>query len=117
MKATRDAQRRLAATAPPGSEQASSTTTVDKDGPDHPWRVAVANVIYLLFLSYESARKAIKDLIEFQPDRAERLIVILLTELRCYAFLRQYFKPDDLRSRRLQLRATDCFFHGTSATG
>jgi hypothetical protein len=105
MKATRDAQRRLAATAPPGSEQASATTTVDKAGPDHPWRVAVANVIYLLFLGYESARKAIKDLIEFQPDRAERLIVILLTELRCYAFLRQYFKPDDLRSRRLQLRA------------
>jgi hypothetical protein len=33
--------------------------------------------------------------------------VILLTELKCYAFLRSHFDPGDLRYRRLQLRAAD----------
>jgi hypothetical protein len=62
------------------------------------------NVIYLVFLGYESARKAVNDLIEFQPARAERSIVILLTELKCYAFLREHFTSDDLRRKRLELR-------------
>jgi hypothetical protein len=64
----------------------------------------MVNVIYLLYLGYESARKAVNDLIEFQPARAERSIVILLTELKCYAFLRKHFKSDDLRRKRLELR-------------
>ena len=36
--------------------------------------------------------------------RAERSIVILLTELKCYAFLREHFTSDDLRRKRLELR-------------
>ena len=88
MKATRDSQRRLA--------QAGSDPEA--------WRASIANVIYMLFLGYEAARKAVDDLIEFQPTQAENIIVILLTELRCYAFLIQYFKPDDLRHTRLKLR-------------
>ena len=77
---------------------------VAADEPDA-WHAAMVNVVYLLYLGYESARKAVKDLIEFQPARAERSIVILLTELKCYAFLRKHFKPGDLRRKRLELRA------------
>jgi len=67
----------------------------------------MVNVIYLVYLGYESARKAVRELVEFQPARAERLIVILLTELKCYSFLRNHFDPSDVRCRRLQLRAAD----------
>jgi hypothetical protein len=104
MKAARDSLRRLGIIDPPTSEQPSPTRIEDRPEPDHPWRTALANVIYLVYLGYESARKAIKDLIEFQPDKAERLSVILVTELRCYAFLRRYFCHDSFRSSRLQLR-------------
>jgi hypothetical protein len=62
------------------------------------------NVIYLTYLGYESARKAVGDLVEYQPARAERLIIILLTELECYAFLRKRYRPDDLQWQRLRLR-------------
>jgi hypothetical protein len=61
-------------------------------------------VAFVLFLGYESARKAVEDLIEFQPTRAETRIVILLTELKCYAFLLEYFEHDQLRHSRLELR-------------
>src|SRR5262249_15596086 len=44
---------------------------------------------------------------QYQPAKAERLIVILLTELKCYAFLRTRFAPEDLRWRRLQLREAE----------
>jgi hypothetical protein len=90
MKAARDLQRRLADNAPP--ERAILT---------------LENLIYVLFLAYESGRKAIKDLVEFEPTRAENMIVILITELPCYAFLRQYFdkRNDVFRLERLLLRA------------
>ena len=102
MKAMRDSLRKLAEVpaqpAAPGVAAAAATGEAD------PWHGAMVNVIYLLYLGYESARKAVNDLIEFQPARAERSIVILLTELKCYAFLRKHFKADDLRRKRLQLR-------------
>jgi hypothetical protein len=90
MKATRDSQRKLAQA--PTVEEAKE---------------AAANIVYMLFLGYESARKAIADLVEFQPTRAENTIVILLTELFCYSFLCEHFKYDDLRFKRLELRETD----------
>jgi hypothetical protein len=90
MKATRDSQRKLA-----------QAQTVEEA------KEAAANTVYMLFLGYESARKAIADLVEFQPTRAENTIVILLTELFCYSFLCDHFKYDDLRFKRLELRETD----------
>ncbi len=54
-----------------------------------PWHEALSNLIYMLFLAYESARKAIEGLIEFQPTRVECTIVMLLTELKCYPLLLQ----------------------------
>jgi hypothetical protein len=90
MKSARDSLRKLA-----------EVKTVDAA------EQATANLIYMLFLGYESGRKAIKDLIEFQPTAAENMIVILLTELKCYSFLCEHFKSDDLRFKRLQLRKTN----------
>jgi hypothetical protein len=91
MKASRDLLRKLA-------------ETDSLEMPD-----AMANLIYIMFLGYESGRKSIKQLIEFEPTRAEDSIVILLTELVCYKFLREYFaqRPADVRNRRLALREND----------
>jgi hypothetical protein len=99
MKATRDSQRKLADIKP-------SHPPLDGSGPD-PWHAALANMIYMLFLGYESARKSVKDLIEFEPTRAEDTMVILLSELICYAFLCRTFKGDQLKSARLELRRAD----------
>jgi hypothetical protein len=93
MKAARDLLRRLAE-----NKSAESAKPI------------LENLIYVLFLGYESARKAIKDLIEFQPARAENMIVVLLTELPCYGFLRNHFKTgegDQIRRDRLNLREDD----------
>ena len=79
----------------------------DDDAEADAWQTAMMNVIFLTFLGYESAREAISSLVEYQPARTERLIVILLTELRCFAFLRQHFHPEDLRGQRLQIRVAD----------
>jgi len=106
MKALRDAMRRLAETKPPAPAAPSVQPRDAKSEPDA-WHAAMLNVIYLVYLAYESARKAVRELVEFQPAKAERLIVILLTELKCYAFLRSHFDPGDIRYRRLQLRAAD----------
>jgi hypothetical protein len=106
MKALRDAHRRLAETKPQpvnALDEQKSNLQPESD----PWHTVMISVIHLTFLSYESARKAISNLVEYQPARAERLIVILLTELKCFSFLRQHFKPDDLRWQRLQLREAD----------
>jgi hypothetical protein len=94
MKATRDLLRKLA-----NIEIPSIGTQ------DDPWRQNLINVVYMLFLGYESGRKAVEDLIEFQPTRAEKRIVILLTELKCYSFLLEQYKSGDLHYDRLSLRA------------
>jgi len=72
MKATRDSLRKLADM--PAQPAALDRPTAATGEPDA-WHDAMLNVIYLVFLGYESARKAVNDLIEFQPARAERSIV------------------------------------------
>jgi hypothetical protein len=59
----------------------------------------------MLFLALESARLAIDDLVEFQPERAERKVVILISELPAYGFLCSQF-PDheSMYRQRLSLR-------------
>ena len=102
MKAMRDSLRKLSEMpTQPAAIGAQAAGAADKRDA---WHMALVNVIYLLYLGYESARKAVNDLIEFQPARAERSIIILLTELKCYAFLRKHFTSDDLRRKRLELR-------------
>jgi hypothetical protein len=71
----------------------------------------VFNVVYMLFLAYESARKATKDLVEYEPAASESIITIMITELKCYAYLVEYcrktFPPEDIRAQRLDLRRQD----------
>jgi hypothetical protein len=55
------------------------------------------------FLAYETARKAINDLVEYEPTHVENTIVILLTELVAYRFLLNHFEKD-FRAARLNLR-------------
>ncbi len=63
------------------------------------------DLIYMLFLAFESAREAIKDLVEFEPEQAERTIVVLISELEAYCLLLSEFtKHNDFRAKRLQLR-------------
>jgi hypothetical protein len=89
-----------------GANAAEAVTVEKQLSPRH---VAIANVIYMMFLAYESARKAVEDLIEFEPFKAENTMVILLTELRGFGFLINCFDRDDLRCTRLTLRRDDYF--------
>lgn len=108
MKAVRDKIRALAEVRPGHADL--------KRGADHkavpnrpeqfgPWHDAAGNVIYMLFLAMESARKATRDLVEFEPELAERTIVILMSELVAYRFLRNQFKDEsEMHYRRIILR-------------
>jgi hypothetical protein len=123
MKATRDALRRMAVTAPPAPAPAPAETptapatteispanvdlnisTLANKAEQDPWHAALCSVIFLLFLAYESGRQAVNDLVEFEPAAAERKITILLTELQVYSFLLKRFKDEDVRQLRLKLR-------------
>jgi len=96
-KATRDAFRKLANT-----QAAPLVGPVGGTGDS--WHQAMCNVIYMQFLALESARKAVHDLIEFEPNKAENTILILLSELPAYRFLSKYFSEDDVRHARLEKR-------------
>src|SRR5262249_22531871 len=50
------------------------------------WNEVMTSLIYMLFLAYESARKAVDKLVGYEPDRVEYKITILLTELKCFQF-------------------------------
>lgn len=103
MKAARDLQRIFASI---NASQAAKSSAGAPHGSAEvdTWHETLADIIYVVFLGYESARKAIADLIEFQPTRDENIIVILMTELVCFSFLCDYLRKDNLRFTRLQLR-------------
>ena len=86
-KATRDAFRKLA-------------DIQTHDG----WHRVMCDIMYMQFLAFESARKAVRDLIEFEPNNAENKITIFISELPLYGFLLKHFQPGDLRHARLKLR-------------
>jgi len=101
VKATRDSTRAFldlppSATQPearPGNEPILS-----------PLQDAARNVIYMMFLGLESARKATAYLVEFEPERVERAMVILLSELEAYRFLLDQFPEQSILFQRLALR-------------
>src|SRR5262249_22479224 len=102
MKAVRDSMRALMDMSP---SLAKSESRPDSPSISTPWQDAARNVIYMMFLGLESARKAIADLVEFEPEKAERKIVILISELEAYRFLRdQFVDEQDIRYQRLALR-------------
>ncbi|HTR86858.1 MAG TPA: hypothetical protein VMI56_20420 [Reyranella sp.] len=76
-----------------------------KPGQPDPWPEATRNLIFMLFLGLESGRLAITDLVEFKPENTEYRIVILISELEAYRFLRRHFTdPADIRHNRIELR-------------
>jgi hypothetical protein len=90
MKAVRDTLRQLA--------EAKSATQ---------WQESMRNVIYMLYLGLESGQAGTQwmDLVEFEPTHTERTMVILLSELDAYYFLRDKFRdPKDPHNDRLILR-------------
>jgi hypothetical protein len=105
MKAVRDSLRSLAEIrARPGE----SESTTNKGPAVGPWHEAARNAVYMLFLGLESARHAVTDLVEFEPDEAEKTIVILLSELQAYCFLcSQFTDEQDMRHQRIVLRDSD----------
>lgn len=105
MKAVRDCLRKLADVKPLAVE---SHQPADETAMAGPWHDSLRNMLYMLYLALESARKAIHDLVEYEPEQAERTMVVLLSELKAYRFLcGQYVSPQDMRHQRLKLRAAD----------
>jgi len=104
MKALRDSMRFLA-TIP---AQGADFGTTSKHCTLAPWHQSARDVIYLWFLGLESGRLAIEDLVEFEPEQAERLMVVLISELEAYCFLCDQFSDTrDIRYGRIRLRAAD----------
>jgi hypothetical protein len=75
------------------------------------WKTSMRNTIYMLFLMLESARKAIDQLVEYQPELALYNAEILLSEIIVYGFLWESYRKDALnnpypnaRFERLKLR-------------
>jgi hypothetical protein len=101
MKATRDTQRRLATMPPPNATHSHEGASPVAQTP---WHTTLLDVVYMVFLGYEAGRKAIDELVEFEPAAAENTIVILITELTCYGLLLRKLKEDHLRYPRLKLR-------------
>ncbi|HEX9168588.1 MAG TPA: hypothetical protein VF886_06620, partial [Roseiarcus sp.] len=88
--------------------------TADIQHPDKAvdaWKTSMRNIIYMLFLVLESARKAIDQLVKYQPERALYNAGILLSEIIVYGFLWESYRKDALnnpypnaRFERLKLR-------------
>jgi hypothetical protein len=68
------------------------------------WRDTWQGLIYMEFLGFEAARKAVSDLIEYQPSHVENTVTILITEVSLYSFLRRLYKPSDTHYKRLAIR-------------
>jgi hypothetical protein len=93
MKAMRDSMRNMSEIGAPTKATAGAVCE------------AARNMIYMLYLGLESARRAIGDLVEFEPEQAERTVVVLISELKAYAFLRKrYTDKHDSHFLRLTLR-------------
>jgi len=97
MKATRDLQRKLADT--------EFVKTAGKSSEAR--KAALADMVYMLFLGYESGRKAIEKLIEYEPTKAETRVVMLLTELVLYGLLCEHYAGHEPWCSRLDLREKD----------
>ena len=67
------------------------------------WRGAMEEMLYMQYLMFESARHAIEQLIEYDPDREESLINIVCSELILFPFLVRTTN-NDFRCERLRLR-------------
>jgi hypothetical protein len=102
MKAVRESLRALNEITP---QSAESQPASNKSAIEEPWHEAMLNVIFMLYLGLESARLAVDDLVEYEPEKAERTVVILISELEAYGLLaRKYPDKEDMHHERLMLR-------------
>jgi len=102
MKAVRDSLRALSEITPQPAESQPASSESPVRGP---WHDAMLNVIFMLYLGLESARLAVDDLVEYEPEKAERTVVILISELEAYRLLaRKYPDKEDMHHERLMLR-------------
>ena len=93
MKAMKDGLRNL-----------SKTDTPSAIGDAHE---ALTSIIYMQFLAFESARKAVRELIEFEPNEVDNTITVLMSEICAFIFLLHQFEQpgtEDFRHARLRLR-------------
>jgi hypothetical protein len=105
MKTVRDSMRMQAEMGPQPADRKLPFNDASAIGP---WHEAARNLVYMMFLGLESARHALCDLVEFQPENAERAIVVLISELEAYRFLRGQFKDEkDMHRQRLMLRDSE----------
>ena len=106
MKSVRDIQRALAEIVPQAPQSAASSALAEQGTPAAgSWMALMRNLIYMLFLALESARHSVDNLVEFEPENAERTMVILLSELEAFRFLRDEFRTDgDMYHERIVLR-------------
>jgi hypothetical protein len=101
---------RIADTQAPTPQQLRDDALV---GHDYLQRVdyLLFQVIYMLFLSLESGRKAVQELVEYEPNHAEATLNILIGELICRDFLIRQISAapppatgEDVRLARLRAR-------------
>jgi hypothetical protein len=87
-----------------------STVEKPQDGPEE-WRIVLRSAVYMLFLMLESGREAVRRLVEYEPEREQNTITILLSELVAYGLLLKEFTAEaerrpgyDAKLERLRLR-------------
>jgi hypothetical protein len=102
MKAARDAGRSLSAI---GAQDEDGAFPAVSSPRNTSRQEVLRNLLYMLYLAFESGRLAIEDLVEYEPERADDIITILISELEAYRFLRsQFIDEADVRHQRLMLR-------------
>jgi hypothetical protein len=105
MKAVRDSMRMQSGINPPSADLKLRSNKTPVSGC---WQEGARNGVYMMFLGLESARLALAELVEFQPENAERSIMVLISELEAYCFLRGQFTDEkDVHRQRLLLRESD----------
>ena len=87
-----------------------STIEKPQERPEE-WRLMLRSAVYMLFLMLESAREAVRRLVEYEPEREQNIITILLSELVAYGLLLKEFEAEaehrrgyNAKLERLRLR-------------
>lgn len=105
MKAVRDLTRSLAGMQGAADQASGTTEGFRAEVWAEVWRERMSDLIYMMFLGLESARRALNMLVEYEPDHDELVIIALLSELKAYGFLcRRFSQAQDMRHEQLTLR-------------
>jgi hypothetical protein len=96
MKASRDVMRNLI----------DIQSHQDPVGKKERWNYAIRNLIFMLFLAFDSGRSAVMSLVEDKRDQIANTLTVLLSEIAAYHFLLSLkeISEEDFRRKRLELR-------------